>query len=226
MIKKLFAFMLLVSTFSVFCEAQNSVAPDYEKIEQEINSQSSGFYYPKLWERFSNGDSLSVDEARHLYYGNYFWKNENDFVVNSDTIKKVRAFLQQKNHSKQDCENIIKLVAEVIKADPFDLRSLMCQSYAYDILEMPRESQKVRNKIRCIVNALYSTGNGATKESAIHVLNVGNEYDVLFINAFQMTSQSLIEHYDYLKIRENEYGLEGLWFDITYPLKELNDMFK
>jgi hypothetical protein len=223
---KLFAFMFFVSIFSVFCKAQNNIAPDYEKIGQEINNQSSIFYYPALWERYSNGDSLSVEEARHLYYGNYFWKNKSSFIVDSETIKKVRAFLWQENHSKQDCENVIRLVDEIIKAEPFDLRSLMCQSYAYGILEMLHEKQKVHNKISCIVNALYSTGNGATKESAIHVLNVGNEYDILFINDFQMTSQALIEHYDYLELKENEYGLEGLWFDITYHLKKINDMFK
>jgi hypothetical protein len=218
--------MFLVCTFSVVCKAQNNAAPDYEKIGQEINSQSSVFYYPTLWERFSNGDSLSVEEARHLYYGNFFWKNKSNAVADSETIKKVRAFLWQENHSKQDCENVIKLVDEVIKAEPFDLRSLMCKSYAYNILEMPQERQKVRNKIDCIINALYSTGDGVTKESAIHVLNVGNEYDILFINDFQMTSQALIEHYDYLQIKENEYGLEGLWFDITYHLKTISDMFK
>ena len=77
-----------------------------------------------------------------------------------------------------------------------------------------------------VFDALISSGNGRDKENAFYVIYPSNEYALLEILGFKFgNSQSLIDHYDYLEVAENELGIKGLYFDVTPCLNSLNMMF-
>ena len=202
--------------------------PDYEQIKQNIEDKQSNFYYPKLWDRFQQGDStMTLDEKRHLYYGYVF--NENYAPYGSSSkydSDKANAILNKENPTKKEWETLISMFNEALKVEPFHCRYIFYQAIAYQALNKQIEVQKNYKKINCIYDAMVSTGDGLSKERAIHVIAVYNEYDHLFLNYLSSRGQSLVDGgYDVLYLFSNEDGLEELWFDISQPFKTLTKMF-
>ncbi len=86
---------------------------------------------------------------------------------------------------------------------------------------------KKKFQMNVIIDALLSSGDGLEKESAFYVTYISHEYDLIKILGFEFGGQqSLIDHYDYLKIEENPEDVGGFYFDISPCLNSMADMFK
>lgn len=205
----------------------NYVKPDYELIQLNIKNKQSNFYYSKLWERFQQGDStMTIEEKRHLYYGYVFHKNYSPYA-SANNSKQVNAIFDKESPTQKDWKELVSLLNNSLEIEPFDVRSLYYQSIAYKHLNKQNEAQKNIRKIWSIEDALTSTGDGLTKETAIHVIAVSSEYDYLFLHNLSMKSQALIDgSFDVLYLQPNEDGLEEMWFDITQSFNYLNKSFK
>ena len=205
----------------------NFVKPDYEQIKLNIENKQSNFYYSKLWDRFQQGDStMTLEEKRHLYYGYVYNKNYAPYSETHD-YKQVNAILDKEKPTKEEWEKLVSLLNTSLSAEPFSCRYLYYQSVAYSALNKSIDADKNMNKIRSIVDALISTGDGLSKETAIHVIAVPNEYDYLFLNNLSMQSQAFVNGcYDVLYLQQNEDGLEEMWFDVSQPYKTLSKLFK
>lgn len=78
-------------------------------------------------------------------------------------------------------------------------------------------------KIRLLTDAILSSGDGLTEESAFYVINIPQEYDILNMIGFEFGgSQSLIKTNDYLTVKENPANIKGLYFDISPRLAKIN----
>ena len=194
----------------------NFVRPDYEQIKKNIENKQSGFYYSKLWNRYQQGDStMTLDEKCHLYYGYVFHENYSPYLSVHDA-EQANSILDKKNPTKEEWEELVSLLNFSLSVEPLNCSFLYYQSVGYDALGKTSEVVKNINKIRCIEDALMSTGDGLTKERAIHVISVSNEYDHLMLNNLSRQSQSLVDGYfDVLFLQPNEDGLEELWFDVS-----------
>ncbi len=112
-------------------------------------------------------------------------------------------------------------------AEPFNFRYLYFQSLAFNALDKPADADKNMKKIWSITDALTSTGDGLSKETAIHVIAVSSEYDYLFLNNLSMQSQALMNGgYDVLYLRQNKDGVEEMWFDVNQSLSYLRKSTK
>jgi|GEM_PF-687211 len=202
----------------------NFLKPDYEQIKSNIKNKQSELYYSKLWDRYQQGDStLTIDEARHIYYG-YIFNKDYSSVLRAWNTKEIFAILDKEQPTQKEWEQAVSLLNTALQVEPFNCRYLHYQSIAYDALKRKKESIQNDNKIQCIVNALTSTGDAFTKETAIHVIAVPTEYDYLFLNNLPIGSQALINGgFDVLYLGENELGIEEMWFDVN---QSLNNMFK
>ena len=201
----------------------NFVKPDYKQIKLNIENNQSNFYYANLWDRFQQGDNtMTLDEKRDLYYGYVFHKNYSPYSSTHD-YKQVNAILQTENPTKEDFEKLVSLLEVSLQTEPFSIRYLYYQGAAYHALGNFVDAEKNQKKIWIISDALTSTGNGLTKETAIHVIAVASEYDYLFLNDFSIKSQALVDGgFDLLTLQSNEIGLEELWFDVNQPFNSLN----
>jgi len=200
----------------------NFEKPDYEQIKQNIENKQSNFYYSKLWARFQQGDStMTSEEKRHLYYGYVFHKKYSPYSDAHD-YKKVNTILNKEKPTKKEWKKLVSLLNTSLSAEPFSIQYLYYQGIAYDALKKSVAADKNFKKIRSIVDALISTGDGLSKETAIHVIAVSNEYDYLFLNNLSMRSQALINGgYDVLYLQSNEDDLEEMWFDINQSFNYL-----
>ncbi|MDL2312174.1 DUF4919 domain-containing protein [Bacteroidales bacterium OttesenSCG-928-B11] len=199
------------------------VEPDYKQIQRDIKNKQSNFYYAKLWERYRQGDTtMTLGEKRHLYYGYVFHKNYAPYG-SAHNSKQVNAILDKENPTQKEWKQLVSLLDASLAVEPFNFRYLYYQSIAYKYLDNMLESQKNMQKIESIIDALLSTGDGLTKETAIHVIAVSSEYDYLFMNNLSMKSQALVNGgFDVLYLQPNEDGLEEMWFDVSQSLNYLN----
>jgi hypothetical protein len=228
MIKKqlLVITILLVSTIA-FSQNIEFKKPDYKKIEKEISKEKSDYYYPKLLKKYMTSDTtMTLKEKRYLYYG-YSFQDSYSPYGHSDFNDSLRMVLNKGKHNNEELLKIIELSDSVLVENLFDLRAINYQLYAYDKLGEKIEFDKKINQMRIIVDALLSSGDGLKKKTAFYVIYISHEYDLLNILGFEFGGeQSLIEHYDYLKVAKNSQNIKGFYFDISPCLNSMNDMFK
>lgn len=228
MIKKFFlpVAVLLVS-MTVYSQDIDTKRPNYKKIEKEISKEKSDYFYPKLFKKFMVSDStMTLKEKRYLYYGYTFQNRYSPYgsPTFNDSINEV---FKKKKLEKKDFFKIFKFGDSVLVEKPFDLKTLYYQIYAYDQLGDKTEFKKKINQFRIIVDAILSSGDGLTKETAFYVIYISHEYDLLGILGFEFGGeQRLIEHYDYLKLAKNPQKIKGFYFDVTPCLNSLQKTFK
>lgn len=202
--------------------------PDYKGIERIIKDNQSEFYYPTLMDRYQNSDTtLSLSDYRVLYYG-FLYSDLYSPYGQSDYVDTINVIFSKDTLCASDYNDIIKFENLVLESFPFNLRDLNSLSYCY-FQKGDSSSMKATNyKIKMIISTILSTGDGKKENSAWHVIAVGHEYDLLYFLGFQFGgSQSLTKKgCDYLKVNENEYGIEGFYFDVNKILEKEENLFK
>ncbi len=168
-----------------------------------------------------------MEEKRHLYYGYAFQDKYSPYNLSmySDSI---RPYLQKDTLTEADCGEVIRLSKLLLDENPFDLRALNYLAYCYGRLNDPVSEFQYGNRITLVLDAIMSSGDGLTEETAFSVIFVSHEYDLL--NALDFTfggQQSLTKNgYDYLALEPNRFGIEGFYFEISRCLGALDKMFK
>lgn len=219
--------ILLLAGISSSAQNWDFEKPDYDKIEKDIGEKKSKLYYPKLMERYQDADStMTLEEKRHLYYGYVFQPGYSPYS-NSAFADSLRLVLQKEKHSKEDLNNIIRFGDSVFVDFPFDLTTMSYQLYALDKKGDKEKFYSAIIRSQVVFDALMSSGDGTSKKNAFYVINTSHEYALLNYLGFRFRgTQSLIEHYDYLTLAENKYGLSGLYFDVSPCLNFMENLLK
>ena len=202
--------------------------PKYKKISKEIKKKKSKFYYKKLFDRYSNGDTtFNLNEKRHLYYGYSFQEKYSPYGSSTYTDS-LTIFYEKDTLTEFDLKKIIKFSLLIIDEAPFDLRALNNLSYSYYRLGNIGLGNLYNYKSLLIVDAIMSSGDGISEKSAFYVIYISHEYDLLEALGFGFGGEQslLISGFDYLTLQDNEFGIEGLYFEISRSLEHLNLMFK
>ncbi len=207
-------------------------APDYKRIKKEINTKGSEFYYPELLRRFEAADTtLTVEQLHYFYYGTATRPDYSPYKTsNYDALHKI---LEKETPEGKDWKEAAQVIDEQLKTDPTNIRFHLYKHIVYDNLYGP-ESEKTFDAYKQVVmllSAVTSTGDGRSKETAFHVISVADEYGIMDTFGLSPKMQSLVEDkgqsYDVMELKENKYGLESMYFNITvssyalrFPLKE------
>lgn len=224
--KKLALFLAIMSSLSLYGQERKFEKPDYKDIDKKIRDEKSDFFYEKLFLKYNLADtSMSLDEKRALYYGFIFQPEYSPYGFSSfdDSIRDIAG---KEEFSEYDYRQILRFSDSLLAENPFDLRALNYKMFCYEKLNDAYDFNSCLSKMRMIVEAIMSSGNGRTKQDAFYVIFVSHEYDLINILGLKFGGgQSLIDHYDYLRLAENDAGLEGLYFDISPSLDHLGKMF-
>jgi len=220
--KKLLLLFVVLSCFQLSAQA-TSEKPDYAQIEKSISDAASEMYYPKLMDRFLKGDTtMTLPQRRHLYYGFRFQKSYNPSGIPKEA-QTLRTLLQKKPMSDADALEVITIGKKILAGNPFDMRMMNVLLYASEQVKDMALFNNTLCQMKITVDALSSSGDGKSKETAFYVLNVSDEYQLLAVLGFQpVGKQMLIDHkYDYLEIAKNPDGIKGLYFEISPSLEFL-----
>lgn len=223
--KKILLALLLAAGSGAFAQNMKGMPPDFRKIEKDAANPNSGLHLPKLMKRYLQGDSsMSQEERRTLYFGYSFSKDFNAFAVAGDYGDSLRTILETKEQpTERELRLLLRYADSVLKDQPFSLRTIIYQAGAYGDLGVTVERERCLHKMRIVFDAIFNTGDGKSKETAFYVIAVPHEYDVLDMLGFDYGGeQSLIEgHIDKLKLKENKYGIEALYFDVSRSMAGL-----
>lgn len=219
--------LLLIINQVVYSQDYEPKKPDYKKIGKAVNSKSSKYCYPSLMKRYLNSDStFSIDEKRHLYYGYTFQSHYNPygFLPFNDSIREI---LNKDSLVPGDYDRILVFTDSLLNHNPYDIRALNNRLMVFDFREDEDEFMKNVIKMNVIFDAILSSGDGMTPETAMYVIEPHHEYEVLNLLGFNFGGQqSLIGTCDYLTVRKNQYMIDGFYFDVSPCLKNLNMKFK
>ncbi|WP_163709613.1 DUF4919 domain-containing protein [Mangrovibacterium lignilyticum] len=216
----------LLLSLTISAQSTDVERPDYRKIRKEIEQKKSSFYYPYLMQRFLVADStLTLQEKRHLYYGYQFQAGYAPYA-SPKYIDHILVILKKETQSINDIDRIIQLSDSILVKNPFSMQALNYQLYALRLQKDENQVQLRTTQIQIILDALLSSGDGTTKKDAFYVIDPSHEYAIIDAVGLQFRgAQYLVDHYDFLELKENELGLKGLFFDVSPSLNHLNKIF-
>lgn len=217
--------LLIISSFSLSAQYDGPFAPNYKEIETNIKSSNSEYFYNNLMERYLSGDTtLTIYQQRHLYYGYVFHENYNP-VDNSEYNQLLSDVLSKQHLSNEDFTNIEKYAGRLLQEDPFNMRALNAQLLVYAQRDEAAPYRSVATKRNIIERAITSSGDGMSKKSSYYVIRVAHEYDILGFLGYKYGGSEKIEKgckCNSLTVKQNPFGVEKIYFDISPVLKYAN----
>lgn len=196
-------------------KAQEVEAPDYKTIRAAILNQKSPNYYPSLMRRYmANDTTLTLEQVRNLYYGFALQEDFVPYQTEKTELYDIRRKLVQNNGNPRYCPQAIDVAQTVLDDNPFDILAISTMSFAYLQLQDSISFKLWNEKQTSLLDAIVSSGDGETKETAIHVINIEHEYEVLNRMGLQLEADSLCnESIEYLKVKDNAEDIPGLYFN-------------
>ncbi len=202
--------------------------PDYQGIKGVMNDSSSVFYYPRLMDRYQRCDTtLNMEDFRVLYYGTLFTSSYSPYArpEKNDTLI---AIFTADTVTTDDFRTIIKLEKKILENFPFNIWDLSVLSFAYHNTGDTIQYKNISYKLNMVVRTILSTGDGRTEETGWHVISVDHEYDLLNLLGLSFGGQQSLTSggCDYLKLKPNEFDIEGLFFDVNQILEKEGELLK
>ena len=229
---KKIAFLLIVALFcgtlSVYAQQDDDffTPPDFRQIQRNIQDIPSSFYYPRLKSRFDAGDpTMSREEMRHLYFGFVFQPEFVSFDV-SHYNRSLANILRNDTFSDVDIAIIERYAHALLAEDPFNVRALNALLIVHTHNEDVTEYARTAWQRHFVHNAIASTGDGMTPETAIHVIRTAHQYDMIPVLGFQFSGASRTfrtgniftrnrQAISTLSVSPNAFGVERVYFNIT-----------
>ncbi|MDD5346339.1 MAG: DUF4919 domain-containing protein [Proteiniphilum sp.] len=213
--RHILVFILLTVAFcDLYPQVPIAQAPDYESIKQEIFDSSSDYYYPQLMERYEAFDStLTVTDFRHLYYGFIFHENYDPDWKSRDE-KKIEKYFRNAKEDERNFDKVVDLVCKSLQDYPFDLRTMRFLCFLYHQKGDKEMGEKASHRFISIIGAILSSGDGESCETAYHVISPRHEFSILKIFQFESAAQMRVDGCNYLELKENKRGMEGIYFKV------------
>jgi hypothetical protein len=144
-----------------------------------VRDSTSQYFYPKLREKVkTNPSELTVEDCFYLYYGEIF---QTGFTYKS--IRGGLSFLRNPERADFDkasmrgnCNKVIKLGKIMLDRNPVDLTVLMHTAFCINKQKKYTDEDYIPQRLENLLSAIFSTGDGKTKETAIKVLTAEDDY--------------------------------------------------
>lgn len=226
--KAIISVITVFITVSVFAQNPLFIAPDYQGIKSVMNDSSSVFYYPRLMERYQNVDTtLNMEDFRVLYYGTLFTSTYSPYArpEKNDTLT---AILNTDTITADEFRTIIRLENNIVEKFPFNLWDLSVLLFSYNKTGDTVQYNKTNFKLNMLARTILSTGDGKSEKTAWHVISVDHEYDLLNLLGLRFGGEQMLTAggCDYLKLKPNDFEIEGLYFDVSQILQKEGELLK
>ena len=219
MIKKLFIILTILFVFSNLAISQDQeIRPiKFKKLKKEIRKQRSPFYYPVLFQRYLDLDtSLTSEDFRYLYYGFTFQDAYSPYGI--PTLQdSLISYLSRLELLRAEYEVAARIGGQLLRESPFRLRETFITAVAYEMAGDGKMSSIYFNFFEKQVDAIMSSGDGLSTNTAFVVIYIRDEYEMLEVLGFKFGGgQALLAgDYDMLELDENPYGVEALYFNVS-----------
>ncbi|MFI3315246.1 MAG: DUF4919 domain-containing protein [Rikenellaceae bacterium] len=203
-----------------FCASKSEfVVPDYDSIYFNINRVDSDNFYPKIYERFAQGDTtLTNDNFHHLYYGFTFSETYNPLAVNpmKDSLMVVMQQNRDANFISPEIFNDMERVAiKSLAVNPFDMGVLNMLAFIYQMQGDRELSEQYAFKVRKIKEVILASGDGSDKKTPIHVTSRTEQDAIIASLALDYFKRSYVTiDIEVLHLNGRYNGKKGFYFNI------------
>jgi len=214
MVRYILSTLLICCFLSGYAQKNNFTPPNYKKIHKEINQPGSKPTYQQLFKRYNDNDTtLSPEEYRLLYFG-FTFQPEYSPDVKEPMVDSLMAILRLEQIKPEQYDKVVKYSEKILQKNPFDMRYLDPLIYVYRMQGNNQLASKLEFKLGRIIETIFTTGDGLTEKTAFHVISATHETDMLRALGFGFVGMQSIKNnqFDYLKVEENAYGIEGIYF--------------
>lgn len=202
------------------------VRPDMEAIRQAVQDSKSPYYYPRLIERYLSRDTtLTPDDYRHLYLGYSFQDDYDPYRVSSYETS-LDTLYRRCDYSEEECRALIQYAEQVLADNPFDMRRMTLLAYVHNLLGHQSEVVFWQTRIHYLLDAILSTGDGRTPETAWYIIEPVHAYDLL--NTLGVVAESYEFRppcYDYIQVYDLIGNARGFYFNVSRILEEYQHKF-
>lgn len=217
--RALFVILMLSTTFFSWAQSQNLNPPDLKKIGKAIDNERSSKWYPKLMARYqSNDTTLTPQEYRLLYFG-YVLQPEFLSKTTTPLVDSLTRLMGTDSSSKPDYHKIAIMSARLHQLMPFDMKYLDPLSFSLRLTGENELASMVEFKLGRLVETIYNTGDGMSEQTPFYVISPSHEMDMLRALGFSLAGSAPITsgNIDYIKVKANDYGIQGLFFKRVHP---------
>ena len=195
--------------------AQEIDVPNYQLIRQQTTNSKLPSYYPRLMERYVQSDStLSLEDYRCLYYGFTLREDFVPYQMEKQQLFEMRRKLIESKGKLEVCADAIRTAKSILNDNPFDIPALSVISIAYLQMGDSLNYRLWDVKQQGLLDAISSSGDGETPESAFHVISVEHEYEILNRLGLELENDSIVSpKVEYLRVKPNAESIEGLYFN-------------
>lgn len=220
-----FAFIFLAICFLSHTDllAQDTAPPDYKLIKKTTRNVRLNYYYPNLLQRYITSDtSMSIKEKRYLYYGYVFHPSYRPFGK-SKFQDSVDAILNRSKKTYYDYTRLINLSDSLLFENPFDLQALRNKISAHENQKDKESAKRVRNQYNIVMEAIQTSGDGKSKNSAFHVTFVSHERELMkTLNILSSQKSKSEDFYHVIPLDNDDWGSDKLYFNIEQVYESLN----
>jgi len=184
----------------------------------EIKGVAKSDEYTKLFNRYqANDTTLTTENYRNLYFGNAFRASFKAYARHDSEIVLMKYL--NTNGEKADINKVLYYTQLILKDLPFSLKMIGITATAYEKLGDKNTLKLWDYKYMTLIDAILSTGDGKTHQTAFVVTSTTDEYTILEVLELNFLSQSLEQKngkaYDLMKVEKNQYGVEAVYFDVS-----------
>jgi tetratricopeptide (TPR) repeat protein len=174
-----------------------------KKMTKMVKSPTSKYYFPKLKSKFQTDMStLGYDEFFMLYYG---YSQQPNFSGYSNTNPQI-----VNAYNNEDFETCIKLAFSQLERYPTSLSSYLYIANSYFYLGDYVNALKYIIPYHGFMKSIWATGDGMSKESAIIITSVADEYSLLNYLGYSSGRQELLTEkkhsYDVIYFSDGDYN--------------------
>ncbi len=218
----------ILFSFALPVVAQNKYQiPDFEQIEKEVTNPSSVYYYPLLMQKYNSTDTTMTHEEFRYYYLGYIFQEDYNPYRRSEYSHQIDRLYMQSEHSVGECENLVKFAQLTLADDPFDLRQMNILIYGLKKQNKYKEAAVWEFRLNHLIQAILSTGDGRSPETAWYVISPTHEYNIL--NRLGLKGKDFVfvdPYYDYIEVEKNARRIDGYYFNVYYVLDVFDQKFR
>lgn len=204
--------LLIIGFAGALAQKPNFNVPDYNKIEKSIRKKPET--YNTLLKRLNDNDTLLTPKEYHFLYYGYQLQALNIPRQKNELSDSLSKMVQKENPTEADYRNFIETGNRMLNEDPFELSFLDRLIYANRMLENNKMAERLEFRLGRIIETIFNSGDGLSKETAFHVISLSNASDMLRALGFGFDGQKMTvgPNLHYYKVVKNDFGIEGMYF--------------
>lgn len=146
-------------------------------------------------------------------------------IADSEKIEALRAAVGREDHAE-----VIHLGEALLEEDYLRLQYHLVVGFAHHQVGNTEQADYHHTFLKGVLESILASGDGQSLATAIQVISVSEEYDVLTALLLKPEAQTLMHHeghaYDQIRAVDSEGRPHVLYFNVDIPYSALRGMFR